>query len=596
MTTKPSSPKNTSKPRGARAQAAKPATAADGAVSRRPAPIFVHSSFRTASTWLWTRFRASARTVAYCEIFHEVLATLMVEEIPRISPNTWRSHHPESSPYFVEFFDLLEEKGGARGFSTSMAFETFVPAAGARGDLTTSELNYVATLINNPVDRTRVAVLTDNRTLGRCVGLKRHFGGLHILAYRNLFQQWNSYSNQHRNNNRYFLDTLKNTIEYAEHMEFFKKLKDFLHLRHDGNERDWLEHCSYDDIFAAFMVMHLYLYMAMFDAVDVFIDVNRLAADPRYGREIEEAIQRASGVDVDLSSAISTIEAPLKPLADVLGTRFKIDRLFLYAIEEVRPTPEAEAFARQRLDEAWAEHQHFTFYTRSLFAALPGQWSAPAPEPQILESRVTELNAESQRLSALRAEVETMRDAAERMIADAAQRHQTAMAAQREEVSALQSQLANQRVDASGMAARVATLEIELRREITFNEKLTQSVDALQRAFGAVQRELELRDRTIDPSDLQRIASLANDADAKVLAMVNVIDELATVLGQEREGLASLRERKVRDRARITQLLSRRQAILDQRDAILDLLRATRNHHSLAISMATKPPSDGASG
>jgi hypothetical protein len=609
MTTKPSPPKNAAKPRGARAQTAKPsATTAsppdkpadrpDGAnaVRGRPAPIFVHSSFRTASTWLWTRFRASAGTVAYCEIFHEVLATLMVEEIPRIAPNTWRSRHPESSPYFVEFFDLLAEEGGARGFSAAMAFETFVPRAGARGDLTIPELDYVATLINNPVDRARVTVLTDNRTLGRCVGLKRHFGGLHILVYRNLFQQWNSYSNQHRDNNRYFIDTLKNTIEHAEHMEFFRKLKDFLHLRLAEDGRDWIDHCTYDDIFAAFMAIHLYFYMAMFDAVDVFIDVNQLATDPRYMRDIEQAIQQASGVNVDLSSAISTIEAPLKPLADVPGTRFKIDRLFLYAIDEVQPTPEAEAFARKRLDEAWTEHQHFTFYTRSLFAAQAGQSSGPVPEPQIIESRVAELNAESQRLSTLRAEVETMRDAAERMMAEAAQRHQTAMAAQRQEVGALQSQLATQRTAAGSMAARVAALETELRHEATFNEKLTASVDVLQRAFGAVQREMELRGRATDSAVFQRIASLANDADAKVQAMVDGIDELATVLGQERESLASLKERKARDGARIAKLLSRRQAILEQRDAILDLLRATRNRHSLAISMAAETRADGPSG
>jgi hypothetical protein len=35
--------------------------------------IFLHSGFRTASTWVWSRFRANTGTLSYYEVFNERL-------------------------------------------------------------------------------------------------------------------------------------------------------------------------------------------------------------------------------------------------------------------------------------------------------------------------------------------------------------------------------------------------------------------------------------------------------------------------------------------------------------------------------------------
>jgi len=602
MTTKPSPPKSAARRQRSKAAptpAPESAPASDilaQADSRRPPPIFVHSSFRTSSTWFWTRFRAARNTVAYCEIFHEILAELSVEQIPSISPNTWLSRHPPSSPYFIEFFDLLQPQGGARNFSAAFAFETFVPRDGPRGDPSQAELDYVAALIGNPADPTRVAVLTDNRTLGRCVGLKRHFGGLHLLAYRNLFHQWNSYSNQHREQNRYFLDTIKYTIEHAEHIEFFRKLKDFLHLRAEIFTGDWIEHCEYDDIFTAFIALHLYFYMAMYDAIDIVVDVNRLAQDRAYAEEIEAAIAERGGVQIDLSTARANIEAPLRPLKDPVGARFKIETFFKHATHEVKPSPQAEAFARRLIDEMWAEQARFAFYTRSLFAVLDDGPPKGKADQDALEAQAAALSAKSadadaalERLRGLQAELDAVRDAAQRMVTEADQRHQVALAAQRDEIDRLRTEAMQNRTRSEEQTARLAALDVELRHEAAFNAKLVASVDALRLAFEAVEREAALRGRAVDQGTLADVANVANDADAQIQAMIALIDDLADILGQDRENLASLEARKTRDHARIMQLLARRRTLLDQRDAVLDLVRVTRTRHQVAASLASRP-------
>ena len=70
------------------------------------APVFVCSSFRTSSTWLWAKLRAAPNTIAYCEIFNEALATLDIKQASGLSYSTWNSKHPHAAPYFLEFAPL----------------------------------------------------------------------------------------------------------------------------------------------------------------------------------------------------------------------------------------------------------------------------------------------------------------------------------------------------------------------------------------------------------------------------------------------------------------------------------------------------------
>ena len=54
-------------------------------------PVFIHSQFRTGSTWLWNKFRQDARNCCYYEPFHQDLVKLE----PR-RPYLW-SHDQETT-------------------------------------------------------------------------------------------------------------------------------------------------------------------------------------------------------------------------------------------------------------------------------------------------------------------------------------------------------------------------------------------------------------------------------------------------------------------------------------------------------------------
>lgn len=177
-----------------------------GTLTTIDTPIFIHSSSRTSSTWLWAALRTSSNAIVYCEIFHEIMESIDCNKIASVTPASWRSNHPSSAPYFLEFLPLVEPEGGIREYSRSMAAERFIPADGLNGSISLEERAYVSRLLRQAQTWKKTAVLTDTRTLGRMRALKKEFGGYHVLFYRNLFHQWASYSSQMLQGNSYFIN------------------------------------------------------------------------------------------------------------------------------------------------------------------------------------------------------------------------------------------------------------------------------------------------------------------------------------------------------------------------------------------------------
>jgi hypothetical protein len=101
-------------------------------MDRRPdrlaVPVFVQSSWRTASTWMWAKLRRAPTATAYCEIFHERLNACTIPNLKEDHFAKWNSKHPEAAPYFLEFAPLVDASGAVRGFDPSMAIERFIPA------------------------------------------------------------------------------------------------------------------------------------------------------------------------------------------------------------------------------------------------------------------------------------------------------------------------------------------------------------------------------------------------------------------------------------------------------------------------------------
>src|ERR671916_606203 len=77
---------------------------------KRPA-VFIHSSWRTSSTWFWQKFRTLPTTLCFYEPFNPQLSIISRETAATLDPKSWKldsgipiaSGHPGDLPYFVEF-------------------------------------------------------------------------------------------------------------------------------------------------------------------------------------------------------------------------------------------------------------------------------------------------------------------------------------------------------------------------------------------------------------------------------------------------------------------------------------------------------------
>lgn len=323
-------------------------------------PVFLHSSFRTCSTWLWIRFRDNPRTLAFNEYFNEMLADLTLEVATRHGSGSWSSGHPETAPYFLEFAPLIRAEGkGVRHFEPAMAIGRLIPDGGVRGALSAVERRYVGSLIAHAEGLGRTPVLSCTRPLGRVSGLKQAFGGVHVFLCRNLFQQWNSYVHQHDNGNGYFIYSILGFLAQGGKDAFMAKVRDGLHAQAQALKASQRPDGGWDALFTAFMAVHLYLSMIAWDAADLVLDANRLAADPAHRAGIEAEILALTGLAVDLGDASVGLQATQKGLLDPEATWRAVGAAFEAAAAHAAVTPAAQAFGQTLLAEARREHDAY---------------------------------------------------------------------------------------------------------------------------------------------------------------------------------------------------------------------------------------------
>lgn len=325
------------------------------------APVFIYSGYRTGSTWLWSRFRQDTNACAYYEPFNEMLGSLEADAIFSIKPDTWRSHHPDTSAYMAEYAPLLGQKPGVPLFPKGdQNGARFIGAGGIDGPLDPDIEAYCANLIARAQERGRAPVLACTRMLGRVAGFRSAFGGQHILLLRNLFQQWNSYSGQFRFGNDYFLRTLHSSYQLAETDAYIGHISSHFSAEEIRDCSAWLRHANHDRIFCYFVAFHLYLLMSARRSADMLIDVNRLArSGTAYQVQITEDVAARTGLTIDLSDVRESVDFPSQPLTSVDDCRMllrgMVDRLI---IDHARG-PEDARFVQGLLTDLWEEHARF---------------------------------------------------------------------------------------------------------------------------------------------------------------------------------------------------------------------------------------------
>ncbi|MFA4963516.1 MAG: hypothetical protein WC573_13115 [Brevundimonas sp.] len=324
-------------------------------------PIFVNSSFRTSSTWLWQKLRSKPNVTAYYEVFNEALSFLDRRDAGALSASSWASNHPQSAPYFLEYLPLLKEGGGLPAFDASIPYDRFIPAGGLEGQLSLEESLHIDTLIRAAHNNGTIPVLTCTRSIGRASALNKAYGGTSILLVRNLFHQWASYCGQAATGNSYFLESINKTIKSSLHDPFIRNLDDWFSSR--------LESIEDSSLFATFIIFHLYVYSSAFESADLVIDSTKLSTENEYRRELEKNISSAIDSEIDLSDAKDNFDASFVDIVNRSEFIETVDQ-FVKMIKRSCLSKRSENFVEKMKNsclEEWDRHEFYNKRSRIIY-------------------------------------------------------------------------------------------------------------------------------------------------------------------------------------------------------------------------------------
>ncbi len=344
--------------------------------------VFVHASWRTSSTWFFSKFRSAVDTTSFYEPFNEDLLTLTLAKATSDGPQSWDSRHPQGRPYYLEYAPFVAEAGGVRAFKRQIPYVWYLPEAGLiEGDLRREEVEYLNQLVDHAALVGELPVFADNRSLGRLRAIKRAVGGFHIFLHRNLWKQWLSYISYRRQKAPYFYNTVINILlrgvdPFLEYLCRFYVEGEITPGDRTSMLRP-LEALPETAMFGAFMGLHIYLHLNAQMSADLTVDATRLAHDAAYRTAIEDDIRRKVGISISLDDATDP-PAPDELDIDAAAIDWPAIRAHAnVAVETLAKTYDAaqlRALADSWLDAAETE-------ARAYAAARPAPPAPPAPEP-----------------------------------------------------------------------------------------------------------------------------------------------------------------------------------------------------------------------
>jgi len=164
--------------------------------------IFLHSSWRAASTYVWAKFRQRPDTYCYFEPLNEHLFTATAEVIDGFRPWSFANHPALDAPYLEEFRPLIGPGGGISGFPAHLTFGRYCAAS----DDSLPELEaYLADLAGLAARLGRRPVYGFVRTDMRVGWFRARMPGAHIFIRREPRRQFLSMLRQAVQGNPYFL-------------------------------------------------------------------------------------------------------------------------------------------------------------------------------------------------------------------------------------------------------------------------------------------------------------------------------------------------------------------------------------------------------
>jgi hypothetical protein len=306
-----------------------------------PRPVFLHTGWRTAGTWLWSRFREMPDVEAYYEPLHEVLEGITLARIHSFSWDQRASGHPAlAQPYFHEFAPLLRPGcGGVERHRADFAIKDFfADALTPLPDLRA----YIELLLDFADRRHRQPVLKFCRSVGRVGWMQHNFpDAAHVVVVRNPAAQFASALHQHqRHGNPYFLVMPLLVLSHNWNNPRVMQAVDHFGVRlplmsvdrsRGVAEPAWREHLRRtgpEDWYRGFLAFWALGMLSIPATVDCVLDSELLTLSDHYRKVSQQDLATLTGIAIDFGDDPHSIEVPAG-----IGTTRTVAHRCLQAVE-----------------------------------------------------------------------------------------------------------------------------------------------------------------------------------------------------------------------------------------------------------------------
>ena len=292
--------------------------------------IFLHTGWRSAGTWVWSRLRALDSVTGFYEPFSKVLADLSVADVSASRPTLTSGHPPLAAPYFEEYRPFLQESTrGVAGYRKRFGTDRFAPAPDAEFPALEA---YLANLCERTAEQGSVPVFKFCRSSGRLPWLKQAFPQvMHAAVLRNpasqfasgwlLNQQWS---------NSFFVAAPFRVLGLNQTEPLVRQaieicgvsLPPGVPTSDDAYAmacEQYARTAEGNNAYRAFVALWILCALRMADGVDLMIDIDRLGQSRDYAASLRAGFEAQTGLSPDLSSARDLVEETRRSAARMAG-------------------------------------------------------------------------------------------------------------------------------------------------------------------------------------------------------------------------------------------------------------------------------------
>jgi len=276
--------------------------------------IYLHSTWRCASTYVWAKFRGSPQHYCYFEPLNEHLADVDNAFIDRFRPWSF-AHHPElEKPYLDEFRPLVSPQGGIEGFPAALTFGNFhLDPTASHPQLT----SYFTTLERFATENGLAPVFGCVRTDLRTGWFRANLPGVHIALRRNPRRQFLSCLAQGARGNPYFLQRGPVILDCNKEDPLFAPIRALVDLAPIGDHlrQPFLESGQAPQWSELYLISYFLHRLAADEAAQahLILDMDQISTEPAAARRAESAIRELTG------TAVSFADCRIERYADQLS-------------------------------------------------------------------------------------------------------------------------------------------------------------------------------------------------------------------------------------------------------------------------------------